>query len=221
MYGPHETSLVMMVTTFKEVKKGEEIVASYIHALRSLWDRNFMESHGFICKCRLCELDRSESAYVITKREALLKSLTFDPVRYLKAGSLHADCEIIGALEELRAATPDLNIALTNSDIYKIASIIMLNANAEELNFLCLLILEKVYAVIENVPPNCVTRAYAETILVCCMKMGKEKEVLEKWVEEVRKYCRLYAGTLEHVRAGDYPTIPEDLKKFGIEFFND
>ncbi|XP_035711095.1 uncharacterized protein LOC110854503 [Folsomia candida] len=227
MIGVHESSLVMMGTTFKEVKQGEEIVSSYVPPMLPFWERDFMESHGFICKCRLCELDRSEGAYVITKRESLLKRLKFHPLKYAIRNSesrlipnmktIYVDLGILTELKSLRAATPDLNFAMTNPEIYKMATFFLDTGSYDS----CFLILEEAYAAIRNVPPNNVKYAYAEAILVAGMKMRKEKAVLEKWVEEVRKYCRLYAGTLEHVRAGHYPTIPEDLKKFGIEFFNE
>ncbi|OXA54191.1 uncharacterized protein LOC110850500 [Folsomia candida] len=221
MYPHHETSLVMMVTTFKEVKKGEELVSSYVPGMMPLSERDFMQSHGFICECRLCRLDRSESVTVIAKRANLLKSLTFDLAKYLKNMNvkvLEADLETFDNLEMLRAATPDLDFALPGPDIHQIVSIFVLPLGLYDA---CLHIMEAIYTVMENVPTNYVKHAFAETILVVYMKKGTEKAVLEKWVEEVRKYCRLYAGTLEHVRAGDHPTIPEDLKKFGIEFFNE
>ncbi|OXA44970.1 uncharacterized protein LOC110857289 [Folsomia candida] len=221
IYFHHDTSLVMMVTTFKEVKKGEEILMSYINPFLPLERRNFMSHGAFICKCRLCELDRSESPALIAKRDQLIKSLAYDPDTNLYPFHpclLAQDLETIAEVESLRAATPDLNFAMTCSGILTIAAVVLL---AQCRYVECLSILEKMYAVIENVPTNCVHRAYAERILVCCMRMGKKKAVLEKWTEEVRKYCRLYAGTLDYVRVGKYPTIPEDLKKFGIEFFND
>ncbi|XP_035708342.1 uncharacterized protein LOC118435920 [Folsomia candida] len=217
MFGHHDSALVMMVTTFKEVKKGEEIVASYAPGMMPLSERDFMLSHsGFICKCRLCELDRSESADVIEKRDSLLKSLK--PANYLKMNDFKVDLKIIRELELLRIGTPDLNFVLMCPDVYKIAAILWAGLELYELS---LFILENIYPVVKNIPTNYVNLPYAETILFFCMKMGKEKAVLEKWVEEVRKYYRLVTGTLEHIRAGAYPTIPEDLKKFGIQFFNE
>ncbi|XP_035711243.1 uncharacterized protein LOC110854505 [Folsomia candida] len=190
MIGHHETSLVMTVTTFKEVKNGDEIVASYVDPVRPFPERNFMESHGFICRCRLCELERSESAAVSLQRERLLRSLTVNPDRYLSMYFLRLDLQTITALKDLRAASPDLNFALTHSEMSKIVATVLLRGERCEP---CFLLLETIYSVIGNIPPNYVAHAYAETILICCMKLGKEKAVLEKWVEEVRKYCRLYA----------------------------
>lgn len=46
MFGHHDSALVMMVTTFKEVKKGEEIVASYAPGMMPLSERDFMLSHS-------------------------------------------------------------------------------------------------------------------------------------------------------------------------------
>ncbi|XP_035702435.1 uncharacterized protein LOC118433986 [Folsomia candida] len=59
MYHHHDISLIMMVTTFKKVKKGEEILASYIEALEPLERKKCMEIMRCVCKCRLCELDRT------------------------------------------------------------------------------------------------------------------------------------------------------------------
>ncbi|OXA45002.1 uncharacterized protein LOC110857146 [Folsomia candida] len=221
MYVHHDSSLVMMVITFRKVKKGEEILMSYVDAMQPLERRDFMKSHDFICKCRLCELDRSESPALIAKRDQLVKSLAYDPDTNLYPFHpliLGRDMVTIDKVEILRAASPDMNFAMTCSGIYTIAAVVLLD---QRRYVECLSILEKVYAVIENVPTNFMHRAHAETILICCMRMGKKKAVLEKWTEELRKYCRLYAGTLEHVRLGDYPRIPEDLKKFGITFFTD
>ncbi|OXA44637.1 uncharacterized protein LOC110857736 [Folsomia candida] len=221
MFVHHDSTLVMMVTTFKKVKKGEEILMSYIDPFLPLEKRNFISQGAFICKCRLCELDRSESRALIAKRDRLIKSLAYDPDTNLYPSHpclLARDLETIAEVESLRAASPDLNFAMTCPGIYTIAAVVLLD---QRRYVECLSILEKIYAVVENVPTSCMHRAQAEIILICCMRMGKKKAVLEKWTEELRKYCRLYAGTLEHVRVGRYPTIPEDLKKFGIEFFND
>ncbi|OXA64713.1 Protein STIP1 [Folsomia candida] len=254
MYRNHDSSLIMMVTTFKRVKKGEEILVSYVDAMRPLPMRNFMETHGrvaagsenatryptrypqhnypyphgyplpatrFICKCRLCELDRSESPVVIAKRDKLLKCLAFNPVTHVyqfERDSFARDLDTIAEVERLRAATPDLNYALTNFGIYVIADLVLLDQHGYAN---CMYVLTRIYALLQNVPIRNMHPDVAATILVCCMRMGQERAVLRKWTEELRKYCRLYTGTLEYVRAGNHPTIPEELTKFGIEFFTD
>ncbi|OXA61356.1 uncharacterized protein LOC110843626 [Folsomia candida] len=219
IYAHHDSSLVMTITTFKQVKKGEEILMSYVDV--PLPSEDFMEIYGFICNCRLCELDRSESPVVLAKRENLLESLAYnkDTKRYLFHPLLLAnDLAILCQLERLRAETPDLNFAMAYAGIYKIASLLfeLLGRYPEALS-----ILEKTYAVYQNLPTNINHPKIVATILACCVKMNKEKGLLEKWTEELRKNCRLYAGTLEHVRKLDHPTLPEDLRKFGIEFFNE
>ncbi|OXA45035.1 SET and MYND domain-containing protein 5 [Folsomia candida] len=220
-YRPHDSSLIMMVTTFKKVKKGEEIITSYLDAFHPFSARNFMESHGFICKCRLCELDRSENPDVIVRIVKLLKSLAYDHATNLYPFDLQIltrDLITIAELERLRAATPDLNACMMSRGVLTVAAIVLMD---EKRYTECFAMMQKIYAVLVNIPPNFMHHDLAATVLVCCMKMDKEKAVLEKWAEEVRKYCRLYAGTLKHVRVGHHPTVPEDLRKFGIEFFTD
>ncbi|OXA64465.1 hypothetical protein Fcan01_00367 [Folsomia candida] len=160
----------------------------------------------FICRCRLCELDRSESPIVIAKRDKLLKSLAFNPTTnqyHFDPRNLIRDLETITQVEKDRAATPDLNFPMTYSGIHAIASLVLLD---KCMYSDCLHILETIYAVYRNVPPNAMHPDLAAGILA---------------PHSLVAALRLHAGTLEHVRAGDHPTLPENLKKFGIEFFTD
>ncbi|OXA61355.1 uncharacterized protein LOC110856199 [Folsomia candida] len=218
----HDSALVTLVTTFKQVKKGEEILTSYSDPLNPMSSKNYVETHGFLCKCRLCELDRSENPADIAHKDKLLKSMAYDNdtnVYKYHPLMLARDLRTIAQVERLRAATPDLNLAITYSGIYTIASTVLFG-NLRRYS-VALPILEKIYAVYLNVPTNHNHAQITGTILMCCVKMKKEKAVLEKWTEELRKNCRLYAGSLRHVRALEHFTLPEELKKFGIEFFNE
>ncbi|OXA64464.1 uncharacterized protein LOC110843117 [Folsomia candida] len=221
MYHHHDVSLIMMVTTFKKVKKGEEILMSFVNPLKPSGGRNTMESTGFICKCRLCELERSENPDVIARREEILQDLVACsiPIFYPCHSQMVAeDLAAIAELESLHTGTPDLNLALANSRIHALVAVVLVDLGHYSV---CLPIMEKIYAVLENIATSHKHPALLASILVCCMNMGKEKAVLERWAEELRKHCRLYAGSLEYVREGDHPTIPEELKKFGIEYFTD
>lgn len=156
---------------------------------------------------------------MIAKRRKLLESLSYNSITRVYTynhDTLVRDLGTILEVERLRAATPELNYALANSKIFTIAAGVSVEKG---LYTLCFHVLKKIYAVLKNVPTTYMHIDLMEAILVCCMRMKKEKSELEKWTQELRKYCCIYAGTLESVRGGFHPSIPEDLKKYGIEFF--
>lgn len=157
---------------------------------------------------------------MIARREKLLGSLAFDAMTNLYPSCPHIlarDLATITELENLHEGSPDLNLALADPRVHGVGLALFGQQRYVE----CLAMLTKIYAVFGNIATNHQHSIIATGILICCMKTEKEKAVLERWAEKLRKHCILGAGTLQEVREGSEPTIPEELKKFGIEFFND
>uniref|UniRef100_A0A915EIZ0 SET domain-containing protein n=1 Tax=Ditylenchus dipsaci TaxID=166011 RepID=A0A915EIZ0_9BILA len=81
---------VMMVYSLTDLKKDEEITFSYVDVLKPLQDRALsLQHYNFVCKCRLCQLDRSDPNYrrrdqLAEQCMALKQLTTADPKQYVR-----------------------------------------------------------------------------------------------------------------------------------------
>jgi len=67
----------MFITSSKNLKMGEELFLAYVSMLDTYHGRtNKLESFGFICKCKLCEMDKLETEASMKERERLAERFT-------------------------------------------------------------------------------------------------------------------------------------------------
>jgi SET domain-containing protein len=67
---------LMMIRAICDLKKGDEVTVHYQPPLHTYEQRSaVLESKwGFLCDCRLCELDRQECPNIATERNQLVKA---------------------------------------------------------------------------------------------------------------------------------------------------
>ncbi|KAL0482327.1 hypothetical protein AKO1_012920 [Acrasis kona] len=77
---------MMVIRAFRNIKKGQEILFSYVDQFKSLERRQEkLKKHCFVCTCRLCKLDRDEPKEQRDLRQEMKKRFDKSEIR----GVLH------------------------------------------------------------------------------------------------------------------------------------
>jgi hypothetical protein len=65
----------MMIRALFDLKKGDEVTATYVFPLNTYEERHqrCTTKWGFQCECRLCELDRQEPPELANERQKWVK----------------------------------------------------------------------------------------------------------------------------------------------------
>lgn len=111
----------MSVFAISDIKKGDEITINYFGLLDSYQERvvHLKLGHGFICSCRLCELDKADPLYD-AREDLVMKGLSLQNKAMWNPGGVAAALEEqLSKVRELLRELPRLKQHLYDRGVQK------------------------------------------------------------------------------------------------------
>jgi tetratricopeptide (TPR) repeat protein len=206
---------IMIVRAFKVIKKGEEILVSYIDPSETYRRRmEIFRSHELDCDCKLCKLDLADKKNGNeTKRNNLIENL--NKIDVSTSVGMKKAISDIGKLENLRKDYPQLNYCLTSPEIQRVAANLFVAGKYQQ----CVELVKKIHNMSFWASLSDRRLNFATTALRCYVAL-KKTEMIKTWIQQVKQDLMVAYGSIEPMRTlGDKALI--DLLEAGIDFFDD
>jgi len=200
---------VMLVRAIKEIKKGQEVIFSYIPLGRQVREK-FFQKRGFKCDCCLCLMGDLESEKVKREVESNLELVR----NGLNASSLEVQVSRIRRIISLREKFSKTNLALLDPCVEMVASALL---ERRIWGIVCE-ILEKSHEVARN---TCyaMKAVYISLQLVKAYRGWGKKDLVSQWIQVLKDDLIVSYGSYEALNYLDY--LEKEDEEQVLKFINE
>jgi len=202
---------VMLIRAVKPIRRGDEVLISYVCPTRSHRERNHLfKLMKFTCACSLCQIESNETKEIKCKRKEILDSmkeiLEMHPL--IPTSGLEQALTYLSDLHSLGKKHPSQNLTLISSEVIKLAEAVAENGNFPN----AVELLEKMRAVSQEVSSCAVVSVQLTLAIIKCYLYHANFNQVEKWTLKLKDDMIVAFGSTKPIAALAPKSVLQQIK---------